>query len=91
MSSGLLLRSVERLFAVDVGFDSSNVLTMQIQATGHRFDADGATRSLLRAGARQRRRVPGVTSAALTSQLPLSGDADMYGVRFEPALPNDPG
>jgi len=35
--------------------------------------------------------VPGVTNAAMTSQLPLSGDADIYGVFFEPAVPNDPG
>jgi putative ABC transport system permease protein len=29
------------------------------------------------------RKLPGVTSAALTSQLPLSGDSDLYGVHFE--------
>ncbi|HEX3531863.1 MAG TPA: FtsX-like permease family protein [Thermoanaerobaculia bacterium] len=43
VSSGLLLRSVERLFAVAPGFDPSHLLTMQIQTSGHRFDADGAT------------------------------------------------
>jgi putative ABC transport system permease protein len=37
------------------------------------------------------RNVPGVTTAALTSQLPLSGDADLYGVHFDPPPPNDPG
>ena len=34
------------------------------------------------------RQVPGVTSAAFTSQLPLSGDFDVYGVQFE-SHPND--
>src|SRR5213075_2952486 len=29
------------------------------------------------------RHVPGVTAAALTNQLPLSGDNDVYGVHFE--------
>jgi ABC-type antimicrobial peptide transport system permease subunit len=37
------------------------------------------------------RRVPGVTAAALTSQLPLSGDVDQYGVHFDPPLSDDPG
>ena len=91
VSSGLLLRSVERLFAVDVGFASSNVLTMQIQATGHRFDPEGATGRFFEQSLDNVRRVPGVTNAAMTSQLPLSGDADIYGVFFEPAVPNDPG
>jgi putative ABC transport system permease protein len=91
VSSGLLLRSVERLFAVDVGFRSSNVLTMQVQATGHRFDAEGAIGRFFEQALDNVRRVPGVTGAALTSQLPLSGDADMYGARFDPGVPNDPG
>jgi hypothetical protein len=29
------------------------------------------------------RQVPGVTGAALTGQLPLSGDQDEYGASFE--------
>src|SRR6185436_8901174 len=29
--------------------------------------------------------------AGLTSQLPLSGDADLYGIRFVPSPPDDPG
>jgi putative ABC transport system permease protein len=91
VSSGLLLRSVERLFAVDVGFSPSNVLTMQVQATGHRFDAEGAVGRFFEQALDNARRVPGVTTAALTSQLPLSGDADMYGARFDPGVPNDPG
>jgi putative ABC transport system permease protein len=91
VSSGLLLRSVERLFAVDVGFNSSNVLTMQIQATGHRFDAEGATGRFFEQALENVKHVPGVTNAAMTSQLPLSGDADVYGLFFEPEVPNDPG
>ncbi len=43
VGSGLLLRSLERLFAVEVGFDSSRLLTMQIQTSGRRFDDAGTT------------------------------------------------
>ena len=30
MGAGLLLRSLERLFAVNAGFDASNLVTMQV-------------------------------------------------------------
>jgi putative ABC transport system permease protein len=36
------------------------------------------------------RAVPGVVDAALTSQLPLSGDNDSYGVAFESETSDDP-
>jgi putative ABC transport system permease protein len=91
VSSGLLLRSLERLFAVAAGFDSSRLLTMQVQTSGHRFDDDGTTSRFFSEALEAVRRVPGVTSAALTSQLPLSGDFDLYGVHFDPTPSDDPG
>jgi putative ABC transport system permease protein len=91
VSSGLLLRSVERLFAVAPGFDPSHLLTMQVQTSGHRFDADGATNRFFDQALAAVRRVPGVSAAALTSQLPLSGDLDQYGVHFDPPPSDDPG
>ena len=91
VSSGLLLRSVERLFAVAPGFDPSHLLTMQVQTSGHRFDADGATKRFFDQALQAVRQVPGVSAAAFTSQLPLSGDLDQYGVHFDPAPSTDPG
>jgi putative ABC transport system permease protein len=89
VSSGLLLRSLDRLFAVAVGFDSSRLLTMQVQVVGHRFDERGVTYRFFDGALEAVRRVPGVTAAALTSQLPLSGDLDEYGAHFE-ATPTEP-
>ena len=40
VSAGLLLRSLQRLFAIDPGFDGSHMLTMQVQEYGHRYDKD---------------------------------------------------
>jgi putative ABC transport system permease protein len=91
VSSGLLLRSVERLFAVAPGFDPSHLLTMQVQTSGHRFDADGATQQFFDQALQAVRQVPGVSAAAFTSQLPLSGDLDQYGVHFDPPPANDQG
>ena len=87
--SGLLLRSLERLIAVTPGFDSSNLLTMQIQTSGHRFDDSSATYLFFNQALEAVRHVPGVTAAGLTSDLPLSGDLDEYGAHFE-ATPTQP-
>jgi putative ABC transport system permease protein len=83
VSSGLLLRTIEHLFAVDPGFDAAHVLTMQVQESGHRFDSDDARSRFFERTLEAVRDVPGVVSAAFTSQLPLSGDLDAYGVQFE--------
>jgi putative ABC transport system permease protein len=83
VTAGLVLRSLETLFAVDPGFDASHLLTMQVQRYGHRFDTDSARARLLTQALEAVGQVGGVTSAAFTSQLPLSGDFDVYGVQFE--------
>jgi len=83
VSAGLLLRSLERLFAVDVGFDASPLLTMQVQSTGHRFDDDSVRYRYFERVLDEVRGVPGVVAAGFTTQLPLSGELDVYGVHLE--------
>jgi putative ABC transport system permease protein len=85
VSAGLLLRSLTRLFAVDRGFDAKNLLTMQVQSSGHQFDDDGARRRFFTQALEQVRHVSGVESAAFTSLLPLSDDTPFgsYGIDFE--------
>ena len=89
VSSGLLWRSLERLFSVRMGFDSRDLLSLQVQ-TGSLKDPDKMLRFFAQS-LEAVRNVPGVTTAALTSQLPLSGDVDVYGVHFDPTPPDDPG
>ena len=81
VSAGLLMRSIERALAVPVGFDPSRLLTMQLQEPTRLSDADLRRRFEAVIGTVDS--VPGVAAAAFTSQLPLSGDLDGYGVRFE--------
>ena len=81
VSSGLLLRSLDRLFAIPTGFDPAELLTMQIQTAGQRFNDDTTSDRYFESVLEAARGVPGVTAAALTSQLPLSGDVDEFGVR----------
>jgi putative ABC transport system permease protein len=93
-SAGLLLRSVDRLLSTAPGFEAANVLTMQIDATDLRFESvtccwvvqersSDALLESLQSALDAVRAVPGVESAAFTTQLPLSGDSDTYGVLFE--------
>ena len=80
VGAGLLARTMAKLLRVDAGFDATNLLTLQVQATGTRYP-DAA--SLLAHHDRMRRTVaavPGVTAVGLASQLPLSGMFDRYGI-----------
>ena len=79
--AGLLMVSLQRLFAIPAGFNASNMLTLRVQ-TSRRFDIQ-ATRRFFTQSLNAIRQVPGVTAVELTSQLPLSGDVDEYGVHFE--------
>ena len=95
VGSGLLLRSSERVFAVSPGFDSSGLLTMQIQAGGRNLFNDTLVRAFYARALESVRAVPGVEAAALTNQLPMSGDYDGQGTHIEahPAAnpADDPG
>jgi putative ABC transport system permease protein len=82
VSSGLLLRSLERLFAEPAGFDAARVLTLQVPASTTRTGAEG-TGGFFANVLDAVRRVPGLDAAALTSQLPMSGDLDEFGVHFD--------
>jgi putative ABC transport system permease protein len=73
VGAGLLLKSLTRMMAVDPGFDRENLVVMDVlpppgQYQDDRPLSDLHTRLLARAEA-----LPGVTGAAFTSKLPLSG------------------
>jgi putative ABC transport system permease protein len=83
VSAGLLLHSLRRLFGVPPGFNASGMTSMQVQTYGRKYDDDRVCRQFFARALDAVRRVPGVSEAAFTSQLPLSGDSDVYGARFE--------
>lgn len=82
VGTGLLLRTMQRLLAVDPGFDASGLLSMQVQTSGPRFSDPDAVHRFYDAALQSVERVPGVAAATWTSQLPLTGDEDIYGVHF---------
>ncbi len=58
-------------------------MTVQVQSGGPRMTDDAATWRFFDEVLTAVRALPGVTSAALTSQLPLSDDYDGYGIHSE--------
>ena len=90
VGAGLLARSVIRLLDVDKGFDASNLLTMEINSVGPRYQ-DNA--SIFQHHDRVRdaiRSLPGVLSVAVVNQLPLGGNLDMYGVEAQDKPQSNP-
>jgi predicted permease len=56
---------------------------MQVQTNGRRFDDERIRHQFFEEALDSVLRVPGIATAAFTSQLPLSGDSDVYGAQFE--------
>ena len=84
--AGLMLKSMTRLLSTPSGVSPENVLTMKLSLFGpDYFAADGDARALetYRQTLERVSSLPGVNSAGAVSQLPLSGDFDMYGVRIK--------
>jgi putative ABC transport system permease protein len=81
--AGLLARSLSRLMARDPGFNPRGVLALDVQATGSAYEtADDvyANHDRLIASVAT---LPGVRAVGITSQLPLGGNLDMYGIQAE--------
>jgi putative ABC transport system permease protein len=85
IGAGLLFRSVDRLLATEPGFDPEHALSLRIVAADYRGKSPEATAQFFNAALESVRALPGVRDAALTSQLPLSGDLEGYGLELESA------
>jgi putative ABC transport system permease protein len=83
VAAGLLLRSLQHLFAMPPGFNPDQLLTLQVQTAGQRFRNPDATHRFFNQAIEAVQQVPGVAAVAATSQLPLTGDEDVWGVHFE--------
>jgi putative ABC transport system permease protein len=84
IGAGLMIRSLQRLQAVDPGFNSERLLTMRVSLPLQRYP-----RERIIAFSQQLRErlqsLPGTESAALSSDLPLSGSTSAGPVELEGA------
>lgn len=73
----LLMRSFAAMHNVSLGFDSNNLLTVELSLAGPGYSESGTLDRLARELVERAKSIPGVESAALSSALPLQGKMDM--------------
>lgn len=82
VGSGLLARSFLTVSHIPLGFRAENVLTMQLSLPDTRYD-DRRRAALIDRLISNCSALPGVTVAAATSTLPLTGEAEGWGLLAE--------
>ena len=84
--AGLMLRSFQKLRDISPGFAPDGVSTMDLALPAARFDNVGRVRDFYEQLATAIGALPGVTSASVVEQLPLTGHSGCTGV-----ITNQPG
>lgn len=82
IGASLMLKSFAKLRSVDPGFNPSNILTAKLTLPPIRYNVDEKEAAFQRDLLDRLRSIPGVLSAALTSNLPVNGDDASTAVYF---------
>jgi predicted permease len=88
VGAGLLLKSFQRVLAVDPGFEAARVLTGSVSLPVARFADTPAVHSATDRLLERVRTIPGVIDAGWTSTLPISGqhsDSVIFAEGYQPA------
>ncbi|HET9370342.1 MAG TPA: ABC transporter permease, partial [Vicinamibacterales bacterium] len=83
IGAGVMIRSLDRLLAVDPGFVAADVHTVGLSLVGPRWATDPPVLAFQRDLETRMRAIPGVQSAAIASQVPLGGNYDRRGGYLE--------
>ncbi|HXX29075.1 MAG TPA: ADOP family duplicated permease, partial [Terriglobales bacterium] len=81
--AGLLIRSLWRLRAVDPGFDTHGVLTMEISVPAEKFPTPAGQIGFFEQVLHRVRALPGVESASVVDDLPLNGGGSHQPIAIE--------
>jgi len=81
--AGLLIRSLSKLRAIDLGFDASNVLTMQLTLPPRGGYNDTTADAFFRDVTARVSRLPGVKSTALDGALPIAGNESGWSIHID--------
>src|SRR5262249_10163403 len=73
IGAGVLIHSFVALRSVDPGIATKDVLTVRMSLSGPRFATTDAVDRVIRSSVSQVEAIPGVTSAAYASSVPLEG------------------
>lgn len=71
VGAALLVRTLIALRSVNPGFDSRNVLVMQMSLAGERFEKTSEIDTVIRSGLDRAHSLPGITAAATSCCIPL--------------------
>ena len=89
VGAGLLMKSLNRLQSVEPGFEPNNLLTMQINLPGRKYDTDPKVIDFFKRAIEQLQAIPGVEVAGAISFLPFAGPHAGTNIEIEgqPKLP----
>jgi predicted permease len=82
VGAGLLGKSFYRLLQVDAGFETKHLVTMRVRAPFSAYGEDPQALALQRKVVDEVKNLPGVTSVALASTLPLTFNGNTVWIRF---------
>lgn len=83
IASGLLIRSFVTLLKVDPGFDPGGVLTMEVELNGRQYSQIPNISSFYERLATSLASLPGVAAVGATTNMPLTGSIDQWGITIE--------
>ena len=93
VGAGLMLRTVARLRAIEIGFRPGHLLTLRTTLPSRKYQAPDRRVTFYRRVLDGVRVLPGVESAGYGSTLPFSGQGNTqsFTVEGRPRVPGDPG
>jgi len=77
IGAALLIRTFLALHKVNDGFDSHNVLTLEMSLTGDRFQKTAGVAQLIRDGRERLNAIPGIENSASVSCLPMDSNVGL--------------
>jgi putative ABC transport system permease protein len=83
IGAGVMIRSLDRLLAVDPGFVATDVQTVGMSLVGPRWAEDSAVYAFHHELLSRVKAMPGVQGAAISGQVPLGGNYDRRGGYLE--------
>ncbi|HEU0076482.1 MAG TPA: ABC transporter permease, partial [Longimicrobiaceae bacterium] len=82
-ASGLMTRSLLRLYEVRPGFDADRVVTSRVLLPYARYSGAASRLNFFEALVREARAIPGARDVALTDRVPLGGDGHDMAIEVE--------
>ncbi|HKD92788.1 MAG TPA: ABC transporter permease, partial [Terriglobales bacterium] len=91
VGAGLMMKSLYRLLQVDPGFRPDQVLTMTISLRPDQYSKDAAVRNFWDQVLERVRELPGVESAAVATNTPMTGNHSRLDITIEGMAEPRPG